>query len=143
MIPAEIDITPSVVVPLSELSFRAVRSAGPGGQHVNKVSTKIELRFNVRASAAFTEEERARVLEKLASRLDAGGGIRITAQESRSQRTNKLAAIEKLRRLLRAALQRPKPRKKSLPGPGAREERMREKRIRSSRLENRRPPREE
>lgn len=137
MIPDGIDITASVFIPASELSLRALRSSGPGGQHVNKVSTKIELRFNVRRSSAFTEEERARLLEKLAARLDAEGGIRIVAQEFRSQRSNRLAAIEKLRRLIRAALHRPKIRKKTAPAPAAREERIRAKKIRGRRLQNR------
>jgi len=95
-----------------ELSVKAVRSSGPGGQNVNKVSTKIELRFNVSLTESFSINEKEILLTKLASKLTLDGELVISAQTSRSQIKNKEEALEKLFQLIEKALT---PRKKRLP----------------------------
>ena len=111
-----IEVTPSIVLPDDAVQVRAVRASGPGGQHVNKVSTAIELRFDVRGSASLTPYVQGR-LEKLAgSRLTLEGVIVLVAQEYRSQEMNRQAALERLTDLIReAAKPPPPPRKKTRP----------------------------
>ena len=111
-----IEVSPAIQIPDEEVQLRAVRASGPGGQHVNKVSTAIELRFDVRGSAALPERVRER-LEKLAgSRLTLDGVLILVAQEHRSQELNRQAALERLVELVReAARPPPPPRKKTKP----------------------------
>ncbi|MEZ4966552.1 MAG: peptide chain release factor-like protein [Saprospiraceae bacterium] len=97
----------------SELRYRSARSGGKGGQHVNKVETKVEARLNVRESQALSEEEKALVLEKLEAQVSAEGYLSTTDQSSRSQLTNKRLAEEKMIVMLTQALKRPKKRKKT------------------------------
>lgn len=117
-----------VVIPGAELSWTAVRSAGPGGQNVNKLSTKIDLRFDVAASRALPESVKSRLLVLAAGRLDARGCIIVTAQESRSQSANLERARAKLAELVGAALVPPKPRRKTKPSAGAKRRRLTAKR---------------
>lgn len=100
---------------LAEVQFSAVRSSGPGGQNVNKVSSKIELRFAPAQSRVLTDEQRDRLLMKLKASLTAEGCIIVTAQESRSQTENKAKAIEKLFAIIDKALFVAKKRKPSTP----------------------------
>ncbi|MBV9773644.1 MAG: aminoacyl-tRNA hydrolase [Gemmatimonadetes bacterium] len=118
-------------VPRAELDFRASRSGGPGGQHVNTSSTRVELTWSVSGSPSLTEEQRARVLEKLANRIDGDGVLHLAASEHRSQHQNRDAAVERFRELLRAALHVPKPRRKTRPTRASREQRLQSKRHRS------------
>lgn len=122
-------VNESVVIPRGELLFRASRSGGPGGQHVNTSSTRIELLWNPGRSAALDDAARARVLAKLSSRIDAEGGVRVVASDSRSQRQNRVAAEERLVDLLRKALIVPKKRKKTKPSRAAKEKRLEEKKM--------------
>ncbi|UYZ58589.1 alternative ribosome rescue aminoacyl-tRNA hydrolase ArfB [Hymenobacter latericus] len=123
---------------LPELQFQTARSSGPGGQNVNKVETKVELRFQPGASAVLTEEQKQRLLEKLASRLTAEGVLIVTAQESRSQQRNKELAVQKFYELLQRSLHRPKARKATKPGAGAVRKRLEGKRRQSEKKANRR-----
>ena len=111
-----IHVTGSIELEDSEVQVRAVRASGPGGQHVNKVSTAIELRFDVRGSPSLPERVRER-LERLAgSRLTLEGVLVLVAQEHRSQEMNRQAAIGRLVDLIReAAKPPPPPRKKTRP----------------------------
>ncbi|MBX3485374.1 alternative ribosome rescue aminoacyl-tRNA hydrolase ArfB [Phenylobacterium sp.] len=111
-----IEVTPAIALEDDEAQVRAVRASGPGGQHVNKVSTAIELRFDVRGSPSLPEGVRAR-LEKLAgSRLTQEGVLVLVAQGSRSQEMNRQAALERLVELVRRAAEPPPPpRKKTRP----------------------------
>lgn len=102
--PAGLDVAPGVRIPATELELRAVTGSGPGGQHVNRSATRIELRWNVRTSRALREEQRARVMAKLSSRLDADGHIRIVAGEYRSQQQNRRAALDRLVSVVARAL---------------------------------------
>jgi len=100
---------------LPELEFTTSRSSGPGGQNVNKVSTKIILRWNVLHSTLITDEQKVLLLNKLSSQLTREGELIINSQESRSQLQNKETAVEKLDALLRKALTKPKARKPTKP----------------------------
>ena len=136
-----LEITPSLLVPLSELDYRASRSGGPGGQHVNTSSTRIEVWWDVSGSLALTDLQRARLLTRLATRLDGEGRLRVVASASRSQLRNREAATERLRELVAAALAVPKTRKRTRPSKAAKRARLEEKRRRSATKRDRRGPR--
>src|SRR5919112_5804835 len=93
-----------LAIPRAELTYRATRAGGPGGQHVNTSSTRIELLWNVESSAALTEAQRALVREKLAARIDGEGNVRVVASDSRSQLQNRERADARLSALVRDAL---------------------------------------
>ena len=126
-------------IPDAELSFRATRAGGPGGQHVNQTSTRVEVRWQVTTSPSLTETQRERLLEKLSSRIDSRGFLRVVAEERRSQLRNREAAVERLNALVQAALKTPKPRKKTKPPRSADRRRLDEKRQRSIQKQQRRP----
>ena len=130
----------SISIPRAELTFRASRAGGPGGQHVNKTSTRVELLWNLERSRAVSDDERALLREKLASRLDGAGVIRVVASAFRSQSRNREDAVVRLAALLRKALVVPKPRRATRPTRGSVEERLRAKKEKSSRKRNRRAP---
>ena len=98
---------------LAEVSFKTSRSGGSGGQHVNKVSTKVELDFDVLESKVLTDEEKALISEKLASRLTSDGILQVISQSERSQLRNKKVALEKFQELIQACFVVPKKRKPS------------------------------
>ena len=132
-------LDPSRSIPRSELTYRASRAGGAGGQHVNTSSTRIELLWNVRTSAALDEETRTRVLEKLASRIDGEGSIRVVSSARRSQTQNREAAEARLVELVRQALVVQKRRKPTKPSRGAKEARLNEKKKRGDTKRQRRP----
>jgi ribosome-associated protein len=127
-----------VSIPRSELLYRASRAGGPGGQHVNTSSTRIELLWDFARSRALDDAARARLAEKLAARLDAEGNVRIVASDRRSQQQNRAAAEERLVELVRRALTIPKVRKATKPSRAAKEKRLAEKRRRAERKRRRR-----
>jgi ribosome-associated protein len=128
------------VIPEAELQYRASRSSGPGGQHVNKASTRIEVIWNVRESAALSDEQREQILHALSNRIDRRGRIRVAASGSRSQVSNRIAATDRLERLVRAGLQPRTPRVKTKRPAVADEARLREKRERAEKKRDRRTP---
>lgn len=136
-----LEITPALLLPVSELDYRATRSGGPGGQHVNTSSTRIELWWDIAGSPSLTEEQRARLLHRLATRLDGEGRLRIVASESRSQLRNREAAAARLREIVASALAVAKPRKRTRPSRAAKAARLEAKRRRSATKRERRPPR--
>jgi ribosome-associated protein len=97
-------IAEGVSIPDDELTFTASRSGGPGGQHVNKTSSKVTLRFDVSHSPSLPDDVRARLLTVLTSRIDADGTIRVVSQASRSQFANRQTAVRRLEALLAEAL---------------------------------------
>jgi len=116
-------VTPSLVISEHELDERFVRASGPGGQNVNKVSTAVELRFNVSASA-LAEDVKARLVALAGKRMTADGVLLIDSREHRTQAQNRAAARARLLALLRQAAVRPKRRKKTKPTKAARERRL-------------------
>lgn len=97
-------------IPAHEYTLHAVRSGGSGGQHVNKVSTRVELYFDVAQSAVLSDEQKIRIQEKLKSKITEDGILRITEDASRSQHANREAVIKKLHALIEQALKKPKKR---------------------------------
>lgn len=128
---ATLPITDSVSVPSAELSFRASRSGGPGGQHVNTSSTRMELVWDVATSPSLTEQQRKRVLEKLGNRINSEGQLLLAEGGSRSQHQNREAVTERFISLLAEALHVPKPRRKTRPPRSSREKRLKAKKHRS------------
>jgi ribosome-associated protein len=122
--PAGLRVTRSVTIPLQEIELRVSRSSGPGGQHAQKTSTRVEAVFDVEASPSLTERQRRRVVER------AGPVLRAVAQDERSQLRNRELALERLVEKLRAALAVPRRRVPTAPSAAARERRLAEKRRR-------------
>ena len=122
---------------IPELTFSASRSSGPGGQNVNKVNTKVELRFKVMNSALLEQKEKDLLMKKLANRITAEGELVLVSQSERTQLKNKEAVIGKFYRLLTRALTPRKKRKLTKPSPESVEKRLEEKRIRSERKKQR------
>jgi len=127
-------------IPLSELTFKATRSGGPGGQHVNTSSTRVELWWDLARSPALTERQRTLARERLASRLDSEGWLRLVSSTFRSQRRNKDETVERFRELLGAAVAEPTPRKRTRKPRSADETRLRDKKQRGTLKRQRRPP---
>jgi len=123
-----------------ELVFSASRSSGPGGQNVNKVSTKMELRFHVTGSALLSAGEKELLMEKLGSRINKEGELVLVSQSGRSQLSNKEIVTGKFYDLLTKALTPRKKRKPTKPSLAAREKRLEDKRIRSEKKEQRAKP---
>jgi len=130
-----------VRVPGEAISFRAVRASGPGGQNVNKVSSKVELRVDLSRVSGLSEAARARLLALARTRLDAEGRLVVTSQKTRDQSRNLEDARERVRELLLRGLAAPKKRIATPPGRRGRERRLHEKRLQSDRKRGRgRPP---
>ena len=134
-----ISVTDCIALDESEITLDFVRSSGPGGQNVNKVSTAVQLRFDARGSPSLPERVRRRLLVLAGSRLTKEGVIVIDARRHRSQEQNRRDALLRLIGLIREAACEPKPRKRTSAGPKATERRLEEKRRRSRVKENRRP----
>ena len=111
----------------SELDFLTSRSSGPGGQNVNKVNSKVALRFDVGRSSILSQEEKDLLLKKLASRITADGVLVVTAQDKRSQLQNKETVIVKFDKLLAKAFEKKKPRKATKPTKGSVQDRIKKK----------------
>jgi ribosome-associated protein len=129
-----IQVAEGTVIPLEEIQFRASRSSGPGGQHANVTASRIEAVFDVDASDALSERQRALLKRKVGDRVTA------VAQDARSQARNRELALERLREKLEAGLRRPKPRRPTKPSRAARERRKDQKRRQSQRKAQRKPP---
>jgi len=128
-----IEVTPAIALQESELVWKAVRASGPGGQHVNKTSTAVELRFDVRGSPSLPEPARARLYGLAGSRLTQDGVLVLTAQGFRSQEMNRAEALERLLALIRKAAEPPPPpRKKTRPTRAAKARRLESKTRRGS-----------
>ncbi len=121
-----------------EVTYKTSRSGGKGGQNVNKVSTKVELLFNVDGSVLFSDEEKTRIKEKLQSRFNKDGHIQVFCDEERSQLLNKEIALERLTMLLTGAIHIPKIRKATKVSRQAKEARLAGKRVISQKKESRR-----
>jgi ribosome-associated protein len=134
----DLAVNSQLVIPSSELSEAFVRAGGPGGQHVNKTSTKVELRWNPGESAALDDTTRARLLSRLAGRLTVSGDLVVAAGDHRSQLRNREIARDRLAAIVRSALVQHKRRKKTRPSRRAVERRIKAKKQRSERKKDRR-----
>jgi ribosome-associated protein len=128
-------------IPLRELRFTFVRSSGPGGQHVNKASTKAVLRWSIATSPSLPESVRERFMERYRRRLTADGDVVISSQRFRDRGRNVADCIEKLRRMLEEVATPPRRRKPTRPSRAAVDRRLKTKKLRSRRKELRRRPR--
>lgn len=135
---SSLNVTPALSIPRSELEFRASRSGGPGGQHVNTSSTRIELLWDLSASQSLSAEQMDRIRRKLASRIDAEGRVRVVASDRRSQQQNRIAAEERLASLVRHALAVPRKRRATKPTAASKERRLAEKKHHSDKKRERR-----
>ena len=127
---AGLQITTTVSIPASELTFRFSRSSGPGGQNVNKAATRVELLFDLARTPSLSEAQRDRALQSLASHLDSEGVLHLVSQSSRSQRQNREDVVDRFRLLLQQALRPRKRRTPTRPPPQAAEKRLTAKRRR-------------
>ncbi|NQT54441.1 aminoacyl-tRNA hydrolase, partial [bacterium] len=123
-----IPITSRLSIPMAELSFRFVRSSGPGGQHVNKTATQVELLFDVAHSPSLSNAQRHRLLAALRSHISNDGLLRLCSQSTRSQHRNREDAIQRFRRLVISALHVPKARRPTKPTRGSVKRRLDSKR---------------
>jgi ribosome-associated protein len=130
-------VNEQVEIPGAELVVRTSRSTGPGGQHANVTDSRVEVSFDIASSPSLPEWARSRLLERLGTRVSA------VAQDERSQLRNREIARSRLAERLRSALERPRVRRPTRPGPAARERRLDSKRRQSQRKQARRPPAEE
>jgi ribosome-associated protein len=119
-------------IPLREITVRATRSSGPGGQHANTTATRVEATFDVAASQSLTDEQKRRIIDR------AGPRVTAVAQDERSQSRNRELALERLARRLSSALAVRRPRQKTRPTKGSVERRLTSKRVRSERKRTRR-----
>ena len=123
---------------LPEITFQTSRASGPGGQNVNKVESRVELRWHLPDSQVLTDEQKRLILEKLAGQLTAEGLLLLTAQDDRSQLRNKEIVLARFHELLLKSLRRPKPRKATKPSKSAVRKRLEGKKIQGEKKASRR-----
>ena len=136
-------INDQLQIPTSELRYRTSRSSGPGGQHVNRSETRVELVWDVRQSPSLNVDQRRRLLDALHNRIDKEGVLHLTSAESRSQERNRAAVTTRFADMVRAALKPQKERKKLRISRAAKQRRLKEKRWRSEKKRLRAPVRED
>lgn len=139
-LPSEIVITQRVRIPAHEVELSYARSGGPGGQHVNKTSSKVLLRWSPATSQALSDDDRVRVLGKLASRLTEEGELLLTSERHREQSRNVDDALAKLVDIVRTALQRERKRRKTKPTRASKRRRLDAKKRRGDTKRQRRRP---
>lgn len=135
-----LEVNESLALPERELSYRTTRSSGPGGQNVNKVETRVTVLFDVESSPSLSEEQKARVREHLATRIDKAGVLRVVSQKHRTQAANRDAARSRLAGLLADALRERRTRRKTRPPKAVDRRRLDEKRRRGELKRLRRSP---
>ena len=133
-----IKITDSIYINESEVKESFIRSSGPGGQHVNKVATAVQLRFNAKNSGNISAKVYKRLRAIAGSKLTENGNLIIVSREHRSQSQNRRVALDKLISLLQQAAKKPKRRKKTRPSRASVEKRLRNKRLQSEKKKSRR-----
>ena len=139
---SDLYIQSNLTIPAAEISVQTSTSGGPGGQHANKTSTKVTLRWNLKNSPSLREYQRSLLLERLHSRLSKRGEIIIQCDETRSQYDNFHRATQRLIHLVQEGLRRQTPRKKTKPSRSAKAQRLDQKKRRSQTKQQRQKPRE-
>jgi len=134
-----IHIADDLVIALSDLTFRFSRSGGPGGQHVNRRETRVELCFDIAHSPSLSEPQRELLTRRLANQVDSKGILHVVANTYRSQLRNRQDAIERFTRLIQRGLHKPKRRRPTKPSRQSTEKRLLEKRRRSETKRRRKP----
>jgi ribosome-associated protein len=132
-----IPIDDTLAIPDEEVTFATSRSGGPGGQNVNKLETRVTLRFDLAGSPSLSEEQKSRLRERLATRITKDGVLQVSSQKHRSQGANRDAAVERFAELLRENLREEPPRKKTRPSRAAKARRLDNKRRQSQRKRER------
>ena len=127
----DIVVSPRLTIPAGELALAFARSGGPGGQNVNKVSSKVELRWNPTTSAALAPDDRTWLVARLANRLTTDGTLIVTSTATRDQIKNRDDAMSKLTLIVRSALERPKTRRATKPSRASKRRRVEDKRHRA------------
>jgi ribosome-associated protein len=140
---SHLQVNDAVRIPMDELEFKAVRAGGPGGQHVNTSSTKVEVWWDVGRSEALSDQQRTLLLDRLGSRLDSRHRLRLVSSTFRSQRRNRDEVLDRLRAVVAGALLEVRPRKPTRPPKGSREARLRDKKQRGELKRQRRKPPED
>ncbi len=135
-----IPISEDLAIPDDEVSFITSRSGGPGGQNVNKLETRVTLRFDLTGSPSLGDEQKNRLRQRLATRITKEGVLHVTAQRHRTQAANREAAVERFAELLRENLREEAPRKKTRPSRGAKARRLEAKRRHGQRKRERAAP---
>jgi len=136
-----VNLAPDIVIPDEELEWKFIRSSGPGGQNVNKVASAVQLRFLLARNATLPVSVRNRLRRLAGQKLIDDGSILIKAMSERSQDQNRRAALERLEKLIRAAMVEPKIRKKTRPTKGSKERRIESKKRRGATKQGRGDPR--
>jgi ribosome-associated protein len=134
-----VHLTDSLVVSENDIIFKFSRSAGPGGQNVNKLNTRVTLLFNIMACRAFTDEQKQLLLTRFSSRISSDGFLKVVSQRHRTQQANRRAALNRLAELLTAALVDRPVRKQTTVPYGAHQRRLSHKRRRSEIKQQRKP----
>jgi ribosome-associated protein len=140
---SKLQVSSTIKIPLADLDFQFVRSSGPGGQHVNKTNSKVQLFWNVAESEIIGRNLKLRFMDKYANQISTAGVLLIESQTHRDQHLNKRVALQKLQKMIRSVARPPKPRKPTKPTKASKRKRLENKAQQSEKKKKRQPPKME